>query len=56
MSYARVAQYLLNETVFSKLTNLFSKKIHAVKPRGFELKIVFSCWLLYPVPVGGNLG
>jgi hypothetical protein len=32
------------ETVFSKLAELFSKKIHAVTPRGFELKIV--CFLL----------
>jgi Transposase DDE domain len=30
------------ETVFSGITNLFSKKIHAVTPRGFELKIVWS--------------
>ena len=37
-----IRQYI--ETVFSKLTNLFSKKIHAVTPRGFELKIV--CFLL----------
>jgi hypothetical protein len=29
------------ETVFSGITNLFSKKIHAVTPRGFELKIVW---------------
>jgi hypothetical protein len=28
------------ETVFSRLTNFFPKKIHAVTPRGFELKIV----------------
>jgi hypothetical protein len=34
-----VRQYI--ETVFSKLTNLFSKKIHAITPRGFELKIVW---------------
>lgn len=34
-----VRQYI--ETVFSGLTNLFSKKIHAVTPRGFELKIVW---------------
>ena len=32
------------ETVFSRLTSLFPKKIHAVTPRGFELKIV--CFLL----------
>ena len=37
-----IRQYI--ETVFSKLTNLFSKKIHAVTSRGFELKIV--CFLL----------
>jgi Transposase DDE domain len=37
-----IRQYI--ETVFSRLTNLFSKKIHAVTPRGFELKIV--CFLL----------
>jgi Transposase DDE domain len=29
------------EAVFSSITNLFSKKIHAVTPRGFELKIVW---------------
>ncbi len=29
------------ETVFSGITSLFSKKIHAVTPRGFELKIVW---------------
>ena len=34
-----VRQYI--ETVFSRLTNLFSRKIHAVTPRGFELKIVW---------------
>jgi hypothetical protein len=32
------------ETVFSRLTNFFPKKIHAVTPGGFELKIV--CFLL----------
>ncbi len=37
-----IRQYI--ETVFGKLTNLFPKKIHAVTPRGFELKIV--CFLL----------
>jgi hypothetical protein len=35
-------QYI--ETVFSKLSALFSRKIHAVTPRGFELKTV--CFLL----------
>ena len=34
-----VRQYI--ETVFGGLTNLLSKKIHAVTPRGFELKIVW---------------
>lgn len=34
-----VRQYI--ETVFSGLTKLFSKKIHAVTPQGFELKIVW---------------
>ena len=29
------------ETVFSRLTSLFARKIHAVTPRGFELKIVW---------------
>jgi hypothetical protein len=29
------------ETVFSGITGMFSKKIHAVTPRGFELKIVW---------------
>jgi len=37
-----IRQYI--ETVFSRLSALFSKKIHAVTPRGFELKIV--CFLL----------
>jgi hypothetical protein len=37
-----IRQYI--ETVFSGLTSLLSKKIHAVTPRGFELKIV--CFLL----------
>ncbi len=37
-----IRQYI--ETVFGRLTNLFPKKIHAVTPRGFELKIV--CFLL----------
>jgi hypothetical protein len=32
------------ETVFSRLTSFFPKKIHAVTPKGFELKIV--CFLL----------
>jgi hypothetical protein len=32
-------QYI--ETVFGGLTDLFSKRIHAVTPRGFELKIVW---------------
>lgn len=35
-----VRQYI--ETVFSGLSALFAKKIHAVTPRGFELKIVCS--------------
>jgi hypothetical protein len=35
-------QYI--ETVFSNLSALFARKIHAVTPRGFELKIV--CFLL----------
>ena len=35
-------QYI--ETVFSKLSAMFARKIHAVTPRGFELKIV--CFLL----------
>jgi len=34
-----IRQYI--ETVFSRLTNLFAKKIHAVTSRGFELKIVW---------------
>ncbi len=33
----RIRKYI--ETVFSGITGLFSKKIHAVTPRGFELKI-----------------
>ena len=34
-----IRQYI--ETVFSRLTNLFPKKIHAITARGFELKIVY---------------
>jgi hypothetical protein len=34
-----IRQYI--ETVFGGLTELFPKKIHAVTPRGFELKIVW---------------
>ena len=37
-----VRQYI--ETVFSGLSELFARKIHAVTPQGFELKIV--CFLL----------
>ncbi len=37
-----IRQYV--ETVFSRLTSFFPKRIHAVTPRGFELKIV--CFLL----------
>ncbi len=37
-----IRQYV--ETVFSQLTDFFPKKVHAVTPRGFELKIV--CFLL----------
>ena len=35
-----VRQYI--ETVFSGLSEMFARKIHAVTPRGFELKIVCS--------------
>jgi hypothetical protein len=35
----RIRKYI--ETVFSGISGLFSKKIHAVTPRGFELKIVW---------------
>jgi hypothetical protein len=35
-------QYI--EPVFGKVNALFSRKIHAVTPKGFELKIV--CFLL----------
>lgn len=34
-----IRQYI--ETAFSQLTSFFPKKIHAVTPRGFELKIVW---------------
>jgi hypothetical protein len=34
-----IRQYI--ETVFSRLSGLFARKIHAVTPRGFELKIVW---------------
>jgi hypothetical protein len=37
-----IRQYI--ETVFSNLSAMFSRKIHAVTPKGFELKIV--CFLL----------
>jgi hypothetical protein len=37
-----IRQYI--ETLFSKLSAMFSRKIPAVRPRGFELKIV--CFLL----------
>lgn len=37
-----IRQYI--ETVFGELSRTFSRKIHAVTPRGFELKIV--CFLL----------
>ncbi|HET7478976.1 MAG TPA: IS982 family transposase [Rubrobacteraceae bacterium] len=37
-----IRQYI--ETVFSRLSALFARKIHAVTPRGFELKI--ACFLL----------
>ena len=37
-----IRQYI--ETVFSNLSALLARKIHAVTPRGFELKIV--CFLL----------
>jgi hypothetical protein len=36
-----IRQYI--ETVFGTLTNFFPKKIHAVTPKCFELKIV--CFL-----------
>jgi IS5 family transposase len=50
-----IRQYI--ETVFSRLTSFFPKKIHAVTPRGFELKIVcFLLACLHPVLIGGNLG
>jgi hypothetical protein len=35
----RIRKYI--ETVISGITGLFSRKIHAVTPRGFELKIVW---------------
>ncbi len=34
-----IRQYI--QTVFGRLTSLFARKIHAVTPRGFELKIVW---------------
>jgi hypothetical protein len=37
-----IRQYI--ETVFSKLSAMLAGKIHAVTPRGFELKVV--CFLL----------
>ena len=41
-----VRQYI--ETAFGGLSGLFSKKIHAVTPQGFELKIV---WFLLVVSI-----
>lgn len=41
-----IRQYI--ETVFSKLSAMFSRKIHAVTPRGFELKIV-CCLLAFSI-------
>lgn len=41
-----IRQYI--ETVFSGLTSLFGKRIHAVTPRGFELKIV---WFLLALSI-----
>jgi hypothetical protein len=38
----RARQYI--ETVFSNLSAMFSRKLYAVTPRGFELKIV--CFVL----------
>jgi hypothetical protein len=35
----RLRKYI--ETVFSGLTSMFARKIHAVTARGFELKIVW---------------
>jgi Transposase DDE domain len=35
-----IRQYI--ETVFSRMSALFARKIHALTPRGFELKIVWS--------------
>ena len=35
-------QYI--ETVFGRLSDLFAGKVHAVTPRGFELKSSGSCW------------
>ena len=47
---------LLAQTL-SRLTNFFPKKIHAVTPRGFELKNrLLPAGLLHPVLVGGNSG
>jgi len=37
-----IRQYI--ETVFGELSRMFSRKIHAVMSRGFELRIV--CFLL----------
>ena len=48
-------QYI--ETVFTNLSALFARKIHAVTPRGFELKIgLLAVGLLHSMSVGGNSG
>ena len=46
------------ETVFSKLSALFSRKIHAITPRErFRVEDrLLSADLLHSMPVGGNLG
>ena len=45
-----IRQYI--ETVFSGLSALFARKIHAVTPRGFELKIVLlPVGLLHSMPI-----
>jgi DNA-binding MarR family transcriptional regulator len=50
-----IRQYI--ETVFSKLSGLFSRKIHAVTPRGFRVEdCLLPAGLLHSMFIGGSLG
>ncbi len=49
-----IRQYI--ETVFSRLSGLFAKKIHAVTARGFELKIAWFLLAFSIQCLWGQLG